>query len=229
MDDEIGKVLAALDKKKLRENTLIVWHSDNGGTTDARLAGEGHTAKPPCDNGPLNGGKGSNYEGGTRVPALANWPGHIKSGSEIKDMIHVVDMFPTLTKLAAAPEGQGKPLDGLDVWPALGEGKPSGRDEVVYNIEPFRAAVRQGDWKLVWKTVIPSKIELFNLADDPGEKTNLADKQPEKVKELQARIEKLAGEAVPPLFMEASVKAIFGGLMGPAPIPTEDNAGTAEP
>ena len=229
MDDEIGKVLAALDQKKLRENTLIVWHSDNGGTTDARLAGEGHSAKPPCDNGPLNGGKGSNYEGGTRVPALANWPGHIKPGTEIKDMIHVVDMFPTLTKLAAAPAGRGKPLDGLDVWPALSEGKPTGRRELVYNVEPFRAAVRQGDWKLLWKAVLPSKIELFNLATDPNETTNLAAQEPAKVKELQARIEQLAGEAAKPLFMEASVKAIFGGLMGPAPIPTDDNAGTAEP
>ena len=229
MDDEIGKVLAALDKKKMRENTLIIFHSDNGGTTDARLAGEGHTAKPPCDNGPLNGGKGSNYEGGTRVPALANWPGHIKPGTEIKDMIHVVDMLPTLVKLGGGSTTKCKPLDGADVLPALTEGKPTGRDELVYNVEPFRAAVRKGDWKLVWKTVVPSKIELFNIADDPGEKTNLAEKQPEKVKELQVRIEKLAGEAVQPLFMEASVKAIFGGLMGPAPIPTEDNEGTAEP
>ena len=229
MDDEIGKVLAALDQKKLRDNTLIVWHSDNGGTTDARLAGEGHSAKPPCDNGLLNGGKGSNYEGGTRVPALANWPGHIKPGTEIKDMIHVVDMFPTLTKLAAAPAGRGQPLDGLDVWPALGEGKPTGRHELVYNVEPYRAAVRQGDWKLLWKAALPSKIELFNLATDPNETTNLAAQEPAKVKELQARIEQLAGEAAKPLFMEASVKAIFGGLMGPAPIPTEDNAGTAEP
>ena len=229
MDDEIGKVLGALDKKKMRENTLIVWHSDNGGTTDARLAGEGHTAKPPCDNGSLNGGKGSNYEGGTRVPALANWPGHIKPGTEIKDLIHVVDMFPTLVKLGGGDLGQGKPLDGLDILPVLAEGKPTGRDEIVYNIEPFRAAVRKGDWKLVWKTVIPSKIELFNIASDPGEKTNLADKEPEQVKELKARIEKLASEAVQPLFMEASVKAIFGSLMGPAPIPTEDNEGTAEP
>ena len=89
--------------------------------------------------------------------------------------------------------------------------------------------MRKGDWKLVWKTVIPSKIELFNLADDPDEKTNLADKQAEKVKELQARLAKLMGEAVPPLFMEASVKAIFGGLMGPAAIPTEANTATSEP
>ena len=231
MDDEIGKVLAALDKKKMRENTLIIWHSDNGGTKSKQFAGEGDVSKIkiPCDNGPLNGGKGQLYEGGTRVPALANWPGHIKPGGEIKDMIHIVDMFPTLTKLAGAPAGKGKPLDGLDVWPALSEGKPSGRNELVYNIEPFNAAVRQGDWKLLWKAVLPSKIELFNIAEDPNEKTNLAVQQPDKVKQLQARIEKLAGEAVQPLFMAAATNAIFGGLFGPAPIPTEDDSNTAEP
>ena len=213
----------------MRANTLIVWHSDNGGTTDARLAGEGHSSKPPCDNGTLKGGKGSNYEGGTRVPALANWPGHIQPGGEIKDLMHVVDMFPTLTTLAGVSEHKGKPLDGINVFAALTEGKPTGRKELVYNVEPFRGALRQGDWKLVWKTVIPSKIELFNLANDPNETTNLADRQPEKVRELQARLEKLAAEAVRPLFLEASSKAIFENLAGPAPIPTEDNAGTAEP
>ncbi len=231
MDDEIGKVLAALDKKKMRENTLIVWHSDNGGTKSKQFAGEGDVSKIkiPCDNGELNGGKGQLYEGGTRVPALANWPGHIQPGGEIKDMIHVTDMFPTLVKLGGGDIGKGKPLDGLDVWPALSEGKPTGRDELVYNIEPFNAAVRKGDWKLLWKTTLPSKVELFNLANDPGEKINLADQQPEKVKELQARIEKLAGEAAKPLFMESATTAIFGGLFGPAPIPTEDNSDTAEP
>ena len=115
------------------------------------------------------------------------------------------------------------------MWPALSEGKPSGRNELVYNIEPFNAAVRQGDWKLLWKAVLPSKIELFNIAEDPNEKTNLAVQQPDKVKQLQARIEKLAGEAVQPLFMAAATNAIFGGLFGPAPIPTEDDSNTAEP
>ena len=229
MDDEIGKVLAALDKKKMRENTLIIFHSDNGGTRDAAFAGEGKVKKLPCDNGTLNGGKGSLYEGGTRVPAFANWAGRIKPGGEVKGMMHVVDMLPTLAKLAGGSTEKCKPLDGRDVWPAIAEGQPTGRDELVYNIEPFNAAVRQGDWKLMWKAVLPSKVELFNIADDPNEKTNLADKQPEKVKELQARIEKLAAEAAKPLFMEASVKAIMGELFGPAPIPTEDNAGTAEP
>jgi len=229
LDDEIGKVIAALEKKGLRENTLIVFHSDNGGTRDARFTGEGNVKTVPCDNGPLRGGKSQLYEGGTRVPAFANWPGHIKAGGVIEQPIHVVDMLPTLAQLAGASTAKSKPLDGRDVWGAIAEGKPSGRDEVVYNVDPFGGAVRQGDWKLVWKSVLPSSLELFNLANDPYEKTNLADQQPEKVKVLQARIEQLSKESVKPLFMETAMKAVFSGIFGPAPIPTEDNTATAEP
>lgn len=228
MDDEIGEVLAALDKRKMRENTLIVFHSDNGGTRDARFTGEGNVKTVPCDNGLLRGGKSQTYEGGTRVPAFVNWPGHIQPG-EVKEVMHVVDILPTLAKLAGGSTAKSKPLDGHDVWGAIAEGKPSGRDEVVYNVDPFGGAVRKGDWKLVWKSTLPSSLELFNLADDPNEKTNLADKQPEKVKELQARIEQLAKESVKPLFMETAMKAVFSGIFGPAPIPTEDNTATAEP
>jgi arylsulfatase A-like enzyme len=177
MDDEIGKVLAALEKRGMRENTLIVWHSDNGGTRDARLTGEGSVKKVPCDNGPLNGGKGQLYEGGTRVPAFVNWPGHIKAGSMINEPIHVVDMFPTLAMVVGASTTKCKPLDGINVWPAIADGRPSGRTEVVYNVEPFRGSVRQGDWKLVWRSLLPPSMELFNIRTDPNEKINLADKR----------------------------------------------------
>jgi arylsulfatase A-like enzyme len=212
MDEEIGKVLVALDEKKMRENTLIIFHSDNGGPKSKQSAGESDVPKIkiPCDNGELNGGKGELYEGGTRVPAFVNWPGHIKPGNVVIGMVHVVDMLPTLAKLAAGSTKKCKPLDGHDVWPAIAEGKPTGRDELVYDIEPFRAAVRQDDWKLVWNTVLPSKVELFNLAEDPNEKTNLADKQPEKVKQLEGRIEQLSSESVKPLFTETGGRPTQG-------------------
>ena len=144
MDDEIGKVVAALDKKKMRDNTLIVFMSDNGGNVSAMFSGDVDVSKLklPADNGPYRGGKGMLYEGGTRVAALANWPGRIKAG-EVKEVMHVVDMFPTLAGLAGANANKGKPLDGLNVWSTISEGKPSPRQEVVYNIEPFRGGVRQ--------------------------------------------------------------------------------------
>ena len=124
MDEEIGKVIEALDQKKMRENTLIVFMSDNGGNLDAKLAGDADVSKLklPADNGPYRGGKGSLYEGGTRVAALANWPGRIKPG-EVKEVMHVVDIFPTLAGLAGASTNKGKPLDGVDVWSTISDGK----------------------------------------------------------------------------------------------------------
>lgn len=78
----------------------------------------------PPNNGPYRDGKGSVYEGGTRVVALANWPGRIKPGA-ISEMVHIVDMYPTFAGLAGAQLGKNKPLDGVDVWSTISEGKPA--------------------------------------------------------------------------------------------------------
>jgi arylsulfatase A-like enzyme len=223
MDDEIGKVIAALDKKKMRENTLIVFMSDNGGNVTAMFSGDVDVSKLklPADNGPYRGGKGMLYEGGTRVAALANWPGHISPG-EVKEVMHVVDMFPTLLGLAGGNAGKGKPLDGVNVWPTISKGAPSPRREVVYNIEPFRGGLRIGDWKLIWKTPLPSALELYNISQDPSEKNNLADSNPQKVAELQKRIEQLARESAKSLFMVEAFTAVKGAAHGPPALPTDD-------
>jgi arylsulfatase A-like enzyme len=223
MDDEIAKVVAALEKKKMRDNTLIVFMSDNGGNVSAMFSGDADVSKLklPADNGPYRGGKGMLYEGGNRVAALANWPGRIKPG-EVTGMMHVVDMFPTLAALAGADAGKGKPLDGVDVWPTLSEGKPSPRTELVYNVEPFRAGLRQGDWKLVWRTLLPSALELYNIAQDPSEKTNLADQNPQRVAELQKRVETLARESAKSLFLLQAFEAVKGTAHGAPALPTED-------
>jgi arylsulfatase A-like enzyme len=223
MDDEIGQVVAALDKKRMRENTLIVFMSDNGGNRSAMLSGDVDVSKLklPADNGPYRGGKGMLYEGGTRVAALANWPSRIKPG-EIKEVMHVVDMFPTLAGLAGANAKRGKPLDGVDVWSTISDGRPSPRQEVVYNIEPFRGGVRKGDWKLIWRTPLPSAVELYNIAEDPFEKTNLADKNPQIVTELQKRIEELARESAKSLFLMDAFTAIKASAHGPPALPSEE-------
>lgn len=223
MDDEIGNVVAALVQKKMRENTLIVFMSDNGGNQSAMLAGDADVSKLklPADNGPYRGGKGMLYEGGTRVPALANWPGRIKPG-EVNEVMHVVDMFPTLATLAGANLGKGKPLDGVNVWSTISEGKPSPRQEVVYNIEPFRGGLRRGDWKLIWRTPLPSALELYNIAQDPYEKTNLAEKHPQIVAELQKRIEELARESAKSLFLIDAFGAVRASAHGLPSLPTED-------
>ena len=223
MDEQIGRIVGALEKRGLRQNTLIIFHSDNGGNQSAHLAGETEVQGPlPASNSPYRGGKGDLYEGGTRVVSLINWPGKIKPGV-LDEMIHVVDYYPTLAKLAGANISKSKQLDGLDVWATLSEGKPSPRKEVVYNIEMFRGGVRKGDWKLVWKSVLPAKIELFNLAQDPYEKTNVAEQNPEKVKELQSRVDVLSGEMAKSLLLTEVFKGVVKGLTGKPPALPNEN------
>ena len=201
MDDEIGRVVAALDKKGLRDNTLIVFQSDNGGTRNAMFAGQMadlSKIKIPCDNGSYRDGKGSLFEGGTRVCALANWPGHIKPET-VDGMIHVVDIYPTLANLTGASTAKCLPLDGLDVWPTISANAPSPRTEIIYNVEPFRGAVRQGDWKLIWRTLIPTSVDLYNLAEDPYETNNVAAAHPDQVAMMQGRLNALGKESAKPL------------------------------
>jgi len=224
MDEEIGKVVRALETRGLRDNTLIIFQSDNGGPASARFTGEIDMSQStiPPSNGPYREGKGTLYEGGTRVIALANWAGHIPSGTVVDQPIHIVDMYPTLAGLAGAAPREDRPLDGMNMWPTLSEGRPSPRTEVVYDIEPFRAAIRQGSWKLVWKVTLPSQVELFDLAADPGEQANLADRNPQKVAELQQRIQVLAREAVPPLILQDALPDLKALLFGSVAFPEEE-------
>ena len=232
LDDEVGRVVDALDKKGMRGNTLILFHSDNGGTRNAMFAGvmaDMSKIKIPCDNGPYKEGKGTLYEGATRVCALANWPGHIKPGT-VDALIHVVDLYPTLAYLGGASTAKCKPLDGLNVWDAVANGKPSPRTEIVYNVEPFRAAVRQGKWKLIWRTLLPASVDLYDLSQDPSETTNLAVTNPEKVAQLQKRINELAAEAAKPLFLLDQFKVVLKNMDGEPVMPTdEDYSGVETP
>ncbi len=226
MDAQIGRVVAALDSKGQRENTLIVFMSDNGGPRDARFTGEidMSNSKIPADNGPWRDGKGSLYEGGVRVVALANWPGRIPAGSVVESTLHAVDLMPTFAALAGAPLNGTKPLDGLDQWAAIAEGKASARNEVVIDVEPFRAALRDGDWKLVWQATLPSRVELYDLKTDPGEKNNLAGAQPERVARMQQKLEAQARQAAPPLIFNAAMGVVRPGLFGAVALPQDAQA-----
>jgi arylsulfatase A-like enzyme len=207
MDESVGEIIAALDARGWRTNTLIVFSSDNGGLNPGRLS----------SNGPLRGGKGTLYEGGVRVCAFANWPGQIRSNTVVNAPLHIVDWYPTLLKLAGASPEQKLPLDGRDIWPVLTAKAPSPHDLILINAAPNKGAVRMGDWKLILNGHVPDTeddegdnkpatagqsgfggVELFNLATDPSEKDNLAAKNPEKVKELRARYDVLAKQQVPP-------------------------------
>ncbi len=227
LDDEIGRVVAALDRKGIRDNTLILFHSDNGGTKNAMFAGvmaDMSKVRIPCDNGPYRDGKGSLFEGATRVCALANWPGHIKAQT-VDGLIHAVDVYPTLSALADASTAKCKPLDGVNVWDTIAQGKPSPRTEFVYNIEPFRAALRQGDWKLIWRTTLPSSVDLYDLSKDPSEQNNLAATNPGMVAAMQQRLDELAKEAMKPLFLVDQFKFVMKNMNGEPILPTDEGFG----
>jgi arylsulfatase A-like enzyme len=231
MDDEIGRVLAALDRRKLLAHTVIVFQSDNGGTSNAMFAGEGDMSKIkiPCDNGPFRDGKASLYEGGTRVPAVISWPGHVRAGATFDGMIHVVDMYPTLLALAGGSSAKAKALDGLNMWAAISEGRPSPRSEVVYNVESFRAGLRQGDWKLIWRAPLPSVPELYNIAQDPSEKNNVAAQNPERVLALQKRINELAAAMAKSPLLQIEFDAMRKRLAMPPALPGEEFIFSGEP
>ena len=227
LDDEIGRVVAALDKKGIRDNTLILFHSDNGGTKNAMFAGvmaDMSKVRIPCDNGPFRDGKGSLFEGGTRVCALANWPGHIKAQA-VDGLIHAVDIYPTLAALANASTSKCKPLDGVNVWDTIAQGKPSLRSEIVYNIEPFRAAIRQGNWKLIWRTMLPSSVDLYDLSKDLSEQANLSATNPGRVAAMQERLNALAKESVKPLFLLDQFKVVMKNMNGEPVLPIDEGFG----
>jgi arylsulfatase A-like enzyme len=213
MDEAVGQVVAAIDRKGMRPNTLFIFSSDNGGPAPGRVT----------SNGPLRAGKATLYEGGVRVPAFASWEGHIKPGAVVDAPLHMVDWYPTLLKLAGVTTDQTHPLDGRDAWAAITQGAASPHDEILLNTTPTSGAIRVGDWKLVINGTVGandeegdapqpkakakgkaqakaarSPVELFNLADDPYERKDLAAANPQKVAELRARYDALARQAVPP-------------------------------
>ena len=176
MDIAIGQVMQAITDKGIDEQTLVIFTNDNGGT---RIAG----------NGPWRGFKSHYHEGGIRVPAAVRWPGQIKPGTKSDAMLHVVDLFPTFCGLAGAATGKGLPLDGKDAWDAIAKGAASPRDEIAYS--PM--VIRNGDWKLIEEGATyygwpKQPLQLYNIREDPYEKSNLAAESPGLVKKLRARL-----------------------------------------
>ncbi|MFO0847568.1 MAG: arylsulfatase [Gemmataceae bacterium] len=199
MDEGVGKIVAAVEAAGVRGNTLFLFSSDNGGPQPGTVS----------DNGRYRAGKGTLYEGGVRVAAFATWDGRIAPGTTVTEPMHVVDWYATLVKLCGAKAEQKLPVDGLDVWPTLTQGKPSPHASILLNTTPATGAVRAGDWKLVVKNGTDDPdggavkkgrgvVELFDLRADPYEKTNLAEQQPDKVRELRATLAEYARQAVPP-------------------------------
>ncbi|HLG81172.1 MAG TPA: arylsulfatase [Bradyrhizobium sp.] len=199
LDDQVGRIVAELDKRGMRDNTLIIFSSDNGGPRNAVVASGAHSKEErtesgvkegslPASNGNLRGGKGSLYEGGVRVPTIFNWPAKLKP-RVVNEPLHMVDIMPTVLALAGSKVNPpDKPFDGKDIWATVAEGQPSPHDDILVNVEAFRGAIIKGKWKLVKIALLPGKTELFDLAADPGEKNNVADQNADVVRDLESRL-----------------------------------------
>lgn len=201
LDHSVGKLQSELRELGMEKNTLVIFLSDNGGV-DGQF-----------DNAPLRFGKGSAYEGGTRVPFVMKWPDHIPEQSVCKTPVHVVDIYPTLLAAAGIPLPRQQVLDGVNLLPLLsGKKKEAKRlsKRPIFFYQPLydiqwgavpSASMVEGDYKIIWSfgdyidlyrnsLYIPEgRIELFNLRKDLGETTDLASSDPERVIIMKRKLE----------------------------------------
>jgi arylsulfatase A-like enzyme len=198
VDESVGRVLAKLDELKLSNNTLVIFTSDNGGVGGYVEAGV-KTKEGITNNAPLRGGKGMLYEGGIRVPWIARWPGKVKPGVTCEEPIISVDLYPTLLALAGAKPKLGQILDGTSITPLLfgngGRAQGQARMPLYWHFPGYlgagkdgwrttpAGAIRSQDWKLI-EFFETGKIELYNLAEDIGERNDLAMKLPDRAKAM---------------------------------------------
>jgi arylsulfatase A-like enzyme len=194
MDAGIGKVIRALEQTGQRENTLVLFISDNGGQHSwvGTNEYEGRYADRPHlvlgDNFPLRGWKGELYEGGIRVPACINWPGHLVPG-EMNFPVHVSDWLPTFCDLTGYKKGlEQLILDGRDIWPFLAGKQQVAGERPMYWKTPRAWAVRTDNWKLLsFKGT--DKVELYDLGKDFRETTDVSEANPETVKQMMELLE----------------------------------------
>lgn len=188
MDRSVGRIVDLLKDLGLEENTLVVFSSDNGPTHD----GAGGSDSVFFESaGPLRGLKGSVFEGGIRVPLIARWPGKIKPGTVTDHVCYFPDVMPTLMEVTGASDSVPKDIDGISYAPTLfGQADRQKNHEYLFWDFPSyggQQAVRMGDWKGLRRNLNKglSQIELYNLKEDVGEQTDVADKHPEVVKQIE--------------------------------------------
>jgi len=172
MDRNVAAILGELDKLGLRENTIVVFTSDNGATMNG-------------SNLPLRGGKHSIYEGGVRLPTVIRWPKAGLVGRQWNGLCGSLDMFPTLMAMAGCQMPETRPLDGKNIWPALRDGGDS-PVESYYWVWHGEDAIRTAEWKM---HRFSDRFELYNMRKDEGEVANVADAHPDVVKSLDAKMD----------------------------------------
>lgn len=176
MDRAVGRLLNKLYELGIADNTLIVFTNDNGGPSDTNGS----------VNDPLSGTKANHLEGGIRVPFLMSWPGKIKPNTNFHHPISTLDLLPTFLNAAGGEASKVVGLDGVDLMPFLNEEKNEAPHDVLYWKKENRAAIRQGDWKLIRFPDRPA--ELFNLNDDISEVNDLAASQPDRVRAMYKKL-----------------------------------------
>lgn len=190
MDQAVGKVLKTLDDHGLTDDTIVIFFSDNGGLSTS----EGS----PTSNLPYRAGKGWMYEGGIREPLVVRWPKTVKPGTTCDVPVISTDFYPTLLAACGLDPIPAQHLDGTSFLDLLKDPSATHHRAPLFWHYPHwgnqggipSAAIRDGDWKLIefyWK----KGIELYNLADDPGEQHNLAARNPTRVADLKAKLDAL--------------------------------------
>jgi arylsulfatase A-like enzyme len=190
MDQAMGRVLQAVEDEGIRQNTLVLFLSDNGG---AAYASGG------ANNAPFRGGKGETFEGGIRVVALMRWPAQIEPGTKVSDIVSVMDVFPTLAGAAGIEPGNRYRLDGPNLWPGLATGERFELDRKLFFAAEMTVpgtlmtTVFDEEWKLV-QEIVQTQLttdvtnHLFRIADDPHERNNLAAAHPKVVAALSEEV-----------------------------------------
>lgn len=206
VDEGVGRILAKLDALNLQNNTVIIFSSDNGGYG------------PATDMHPLKGYKGTYYEGGIRVPLVVSWPGVIKPGTVSNVPVSGVDMYPTLCELAEVPASDQQPLDGISLVPMLkGESGELSERALFWHFPAYLESyavsgeqrdplfrsrpcsiIRQGRWKL-HQYFEDNALELYDLATDIGEQSNLIDQEPEVAARLLATLQTWQAQTEAPI------------------------------
>ncbi|MCI0459523.1 MAG: sulfatase [Gemmataceae bacterium] len=195
IDESVGRIMARLDELNLTNDTVVIFSSDNGGVGGyEEIGGRGITS-----NLPLRGGKGMLYEGGVRVAFIVRWPGRTRPGRTSDVPTAHVDLFPTFLEIAGSKQRPKQALDGVSLVPLLRDPNAKlGRDAIFFHFpgylegyQKWRTApvgfIRAGDWKLM-EFYEDGRLELYNIKEDLGEKTNLAARMPERARALQARL-----------------------------------------
>ena len=183
LDQSVGHIVEAVGKAGIADNTLILFLSDNGGLEHEQ------SGRVVTSNQPLRGEKGTLYEGGIRIPAIALWPGKVPAGSRCDTPLITMDVFPTFVELAGATLPKSQPCDGVSLATVIRDPAAKlARDTLHWHLPHYHhstpaSAMRQGDWKLI-EFFEDGALELYDLKSDPGEQTNLAAAETARLKDM---------------------------------------------